>query len=214
MTVEPRCSYCRLEERECVCESLATVRPQVRLAIIQHHAETLRQSNTGALLTRVVEGTTFWSYGLPGLPFRTDERFDPDADHWVLFPEPGARVLAPDLLLEEPLRPKVLVVLDATWRQARRMACRIAGLRKHRFVTLPLSPEPAWSLRRPLRKGQVGTAESVARAYAALGDAETSRAIAAAIDAVAPRILGSRGRRGGSRHRKEERVSCRNDTGS
>ncbi len=166
--------------------------------ILQHVKERFSQSNTGNLLPLVLQGCELLSYGDPGRPLATDPILDDAMNSLVLFPLPDIPVISRlDLERSSTHRPG-LVVLDATWKQARRMLTRVPVLRCLRFRRLPDNATPRWRLREPTCPGQVGTAESVAWALEALGFVEAARSVWDALDLVGHHVLRTRGRRSSS----------------
>lgn len=188
------CRVCRLPAVECICEELTPVPVATRIIILQHAREASSQSNTGSLVHHLCAGSRLHRCGGEFEPFDATPVWEEGFDHWVLFPEPGAQVVSPETLAPGPGRGRALVVLDATWRQARRMSRRIDGLRRMPFVSLGADVEPRWTLRRPIRPGQVGTGEAVARALAGLGEERAASTILGALDRIAERVLELRGR--------------------
>lgn len=85
---------------------------------------------------------------------------------WLLYPE-GAPTT------ERPANPpRQLIVLDATWSQARRMYRKLSALRGLPMLRLPDAPMPAARMRESPGEGRVSTIEAIARALRILeGDA-------------------------------------------
>ena len=81
---------------------------------------------------------------------------------WLLFPE-GPETSSP---IAEP--PRALVVLDATWSQARRMFRKLDALRGLPILRLPEAPMPVQRLRESPAPGKVSTIEAIARALRVL----------------------------------------------
>jgi DTW domain-containing protein YfiP len=104
-----------------------------------------------------------------------------------VFPE-GAPALGPP---EPP--PRQLVVLDATWSQARRMFRKLAGLRGLPLLRLPDAPMPAARLRASPAPGHVSTIEAIARALR-LVEGEAAAAPLEALFAVAVARAAATGR--------------------
>src|SRR5688572_33406711 len=96
--------------RVCLCADLPVVATRTRIVIVRHHTERWRSSNSGRLAHLALPNSEIVEHGGIGgvavLPVL--------ADTWLLFPEG-----TPALRVETP--PAQLVVLDATWSQARRM---------------------------------------------------------------------------------------------
>ena len=93
--------------------------------------------------------------------------FEPTHRSFVLFPDTHARVLDSQLA-EEDDRPIRLIVPDGTWRQARRMVRRVAGLAKVPRVTLAEGLVSKYSLRKRQSTGGMCTFEAISEALCLL----------------------------------------------
>src|SRR3954467_15781661 len=127
-----RCARCLLPLRVCLCAAIPTVVTATRVVIVRHHLERHRSSNSGRLAHLALPNSEIVDHGGAGgggvrPPLEGGGR---------LFPE-GAPMLAPP---EPP--PRQLVVLDATWSQARRMFRKLAALRGLPILRLPDLPVP------------------------------------------------------------------------
>ncbi|MDB4958634.1 MAG: hypothetical protein JWO36_6203 [Myxococcales bacterium] len=122
--------------------------------IVRHHLEKWRSSNSGRLAHLALPNSELVDHGgAPGpavLP--------PLEGAWLLYPEGPETTVLPD----PP--PKQLVVLDATWSQARRMFRKISALRGLPILRLADAPMPAARLRESPGPGRVSTIEAIARA--------------------------------------------------
>lgn len=125
-----------------------------QIVIVRHHSEHDRASNTGRLAHYALPNSVVIEHGAPGLPTAL-----PALDGaWVLYPGGPPRT-------ETPVpAPRQLVVLDATWSQARKMFQKLGALRGLPLLTLPVTPMPAARLRASPGPGQVSTIEAIARA--------------------------------------------------
>jgi len=149
----PRCLY-----RVCLCPAIPTIVTHTHVVIVRHRAEHHRSSNTGRLAHAALPNSTLLEYDTDPLP--------PLAGAWLLFPEGEPAHAAPS----PP--PQHLIVLDATWSQARRMYRKLDGLRGIPTLRLPDAPMPAARLRDSPGPGRVSTIEAIARALRLLeGDA-------------------------------------------
>ena len=149
-----RCPRCLLQRRVCLCAAIPTVVTRTRIVIVRHHLERWRSSNSGRLAHLALPNSEIVDHGgaagLAVLP--------PLAGAWLVYPE-GAPMVAP------PVPPPAqLVVLDATWSQARRMFRKLTGLRGLPILRLPDAPMPAARLREAPSPGRVSTIEAIARA--------------------------------------------------
>ena len=143
-----RCLYQR-----CLCDEVPTVITRTRVVIVRHHRELHRSSNTGRLAHLALPNSEIVEHGgLDG----TATTLPPLDGAWLLFPEGSTPSPA------EP--PKQLVVLDATWSQARRMFRKLDALRGLPILRLPPGPMAAGRLRNAPGPGMVSTIEAIARA--------------------------------------------------
>jgi len=149
-----RCPRCLLLPRVCLCADIPTIATRTRIVIVRHHLERWRSSNSGRLAHLALPNSEIVEHGgaaglavLPALE-----------GAWLVFPEGEATITAP----VPP--PRQLVVLDATWSQARRMFRKIGGLRGLPILRLADAAMPAARLRESPAPGRVSTIEAIARA--------------------------------------------------
>jgi len=169
-----RCPRCLFLRRVCLCAAIPTVVTRTRIVIVRHYVERWRSSNSGRLAHLALPNSEIIEHGGAGggaaLPALTGA--------WLVFPE-GEPVTRPPVPA-----PEQLVVLDATWSQARRMFRKLAGLRGLPILRLPDAPMPAARLREAPSPGLVSTIEAIARALRLI-EGEASAAPLEALFAVA-----------------------------
>lgn len=173
----PICPRCALPLRTCLCALVRPVANATELLILQHPAEAGQAKNTARLLHRCLQRSEL----------RVGERFAP-ADlaplldgALLLYPEaPGAAPAPPS-----SARPRRLLVLDATWRQSRRMLALNPLLQALPRLSWAAPPAPRYAaLRRAERPGQLSTLEAAALGLAELdGAAEPYAPLWAAFEA-------------------------------
>lgn len=146
-----RCERCLFQRRICLCGEIPALPSRTRIVIVRHHQERWRSSNTGRLAHLALPNSEIVDYG-GGEPARLPEL----TGAWLLYPE------GPTVELGEP--PARLVVLDATWSQARRMYRKLHALRGLPTLRLPDGPMAAARLRESPGPGRVSTIEAIARA--------------------------------------------------
>jgi len=151
----------------CVCAQVPTIATRTRIVIVRHHLERWRSSNSGRLAHRALPNSVVVDHGGAGGPAALPAL----EGAWLLFPQGEARTTAP----EPP--PRQLVVLDATWSQARRMFRKLDALRGLPVLRLPDDPMPAARLRESPAPGRVSTIEAIARALRLLEGDEPARAL-------------------------------------
>ena len=125
---------------------------RTRVVIVRHHLEQHRASNTGRLAHFALPNSELVDVG--GGPAA---QLPPLDAAWLLYPEGPVT----ETIVEPPAK---LVVLDATWSQARRMYRKLAALRGLPILRLPDAAMPAARLRESPGPGRVSTIEAIARA--------------------------------------------------
>lgn len=156
----PRCPGCRAPVTACFCDQIPSVPSRIRVLVVRHPAEDGKVSNTGLIAARII-GATVVEYGAGPLP-------DLGVSPHLLFAD------GPDWP-EWPV-PSTLVILDATWRQARRMRIRIAAGMP--VLTLPTDGREDEARMRVRRLPEaLSTIEAIAGALDRLGDPEPALAL-------------------------------------
>lgn len=178
-----RCDGCRLPHPACVCRDLRPVASRVRVVVVRQAREATLTSNTGRLVGRALANAVVLDHGRPGPPLDVGPHLLGAA--WVL--ADGAVPPA------EPPAVDTLVVIDSNWASARGIRARVPPLPALPTLTLP--PPPALDVRRPRRAdgARMATAEAVAHALDALGDAEAAATLHALFAAFAERLARLRG---------------------
>jgi len=143
------------------------VENRTRVFMVRHWQERVRTTNSGRWAALALSRCEIVDHGVPAAPL--DGAVIPSRGAAVLFPSPTGG-------LPSPL-PETLVVLDATWAQARRMLQRIPELQTLPRVSLPGGL--AERLRQPTVKGGMSTIEALAAGLDLLGDVEAARALEA-----------------------------------
>jgi DTW domain-containing protein len=166
---QPRCDRCNLPSHLCLCAEIPRVETRTRILLLQHMVEARKKSNTGRLAALALANARLLTYGAP------DESLDT-----ALLSEPGTWLLYPDGPTAPPDAPvpRQLVVLDASWSQARRMTQRIAALRTLPRLVLPPPAPGMLRLRDPTHPSGMSTLDAIARAVAVLEGLEAAAPLA------------------------------------
>lgn len=143
---------------------MPTIATQTRVVIVRHHKERFRSSNSGRLAHLALTNSEIIEHGGDGVP----AKLPPLDGAWLLFPEGQPTHECP----HPP--PRQLVVLDATWSQARRMYRKIGALRGVPILRLPDMDVPTARLRTSPGEGRVSTIEAIARALRLLEGEEAA----------------------------------------
>jgi DTW domain-containing protein YfiP len=157
-----------LQQRVCLCSEVPSIATRTRVVIVRHHLEQHRSSNSGRLAHLALSNSVIVDHGGGGEETgrRGPAVLPPLEGAWLLFPEGEATTHPP----VPP--PAQLVVLDATWSQARRMFRKLDALRGLPILRLPDEPMALSRMRESPGPGRVSTIEAIARALRLLeGDA-------------------------------------------
>lgn len=143
------CPRCWLDPGLCLCPDLPRVETRTRFVILRHANEAHRRTNSGRIA----------ALALPRCEIvDRRERFDaiefqPPDGAWLLFPGGSTAPTG---------EPGAIVVLDGSWREAKRMFLRVPALQRLPRLSLP-PPPPTPRLRKPPSYG-MATLESIAHA--------------------------------------------------
>jgi len=173
----------------CVCDALPLLDVDTTLVVALHRDEERKTTNTGRLAALCLRRAHIVVHGDRERPAEPPP-FDA-ARAVVLFPSSDAQPLTPALASGGPL---TLVVPDGNWRQADKMARRLAWMRDLPRVVLSDETPTSYRLRSEPRRGGLATMEAIARALGVLHGDAVARALDAAFTTVVERTLFSRGR--------------------
>src|SRR4051812_25122141 len=105
------CPRCFTNVELCLCARIPRLETKTRVLILRYFKEAWRTSNTGRLAALALQNARILDYGAPGgLDLRTVEI---DRGASLLFPGDGDEPNAARTM------PETIVVIDASWRQAR-----------------------------------------------------------------------------------------------
>ncbi|MEN6331068.1 MAG: tRNA-uridine aminocarboxypropyltransferase [Smithella sp.] len=181
------CFRCYMRREICICPILPTVQTQTEVLILRHIQEAERPSNTGRLVALAMPNSQILScgggdrLGLSSL----DEELLRSPGTWLLWPDGTSS--SSDML--DAMPPERLVVLDATWRQARRLYSRMPVLRTMPRLALPAPAQHRNRLRDQHRSDGMSTIEAVAAAVAKLEGTEMAEPLEMLYDEVVRRTF-------------------------
>ncbi|WP_249976164.1 tRNA-uridine aminocarboxypropyltransferase [Vreelandella olivaria] len=179
-----RCEGCNLPELNCLCPYQVKAESDAQVWLLTHPLEHYKPTNTGRLIGDVLAQTRVFSWyrTAPDVQLAAlleDPRYAP----FVIFPDDqpdyADRVVDIGAVHAAKRQPRipVFVVLDGTWRQARRM------FRKSPYLdTLPVLPlrterETRYRLRKPASKAHLCTAEVAIELLRQSGDEAAAGAL-------------------------------------
>ena len=176
------CFRCYMRTETCVCPILPAVQTRTEFLILRHVWESERPSNTGRLAALAMPNAQIIQCGggdRIGLA-PLDETLLRMANTWLLWPDgTGAQPGLPS--------PERIVVLDATWQQARRLYSRTPALQAMPRLVLPFPDKSRKRLRDPHRADGMSTIEAIAAAVAVLEGKEVAEPLERLYDEVVRR---------------------------
>ncbi|NVK41756.1 MAG: DTW domain-containing protein [Oceanospirillaceae bacterium] len=178
-----RCDSCLMPAHRCICEYRVQVQAQARFWLLTHRKEVYKPTNTGRLILDTIAGSEAfeWSRTEP------EDRFlalldSADFDPYIVFPS------APDYadrmvqFEAKPGRPPVFMILDGTWRQARRMFRHSRYLDRIPVIEPRTERETRYDLRTQVASHHLCTAEVAAAMLEQIGDQASANVLDAYFD--------------------------------
>ncbi|MCE8017850.1 DTW domain-containing protein [Halomonas sp. MCCC 1A17488] len=179
-----RCAGCNLPVLNCLCPYRASAESEARVWLITHPLEHLKPTNTGRLIRDVLPATEVFTW------YRTapDERLlalldDPRFAPFVIFPDDqpdyAERVVGMEAVGAAKRKDKVpvFILLDGTWRQARRIFRKSDYLDRLPVLPLATSRVTRYRLRKPASQAHLCTAEVAAELLRQSGDGEAAQVL-------------------------------------
>jgi DTW domain-containing protein YfiP len=169
---------------------MPTVTTRTEFLILQHIYEAQRPSNTGRLVALAMPNSRIIPCGggtRIGLS-PVDDEFLRVPGTWLLWPDgTGTQSDMSDLT-----QPDRVVVIDATWQQARRLYSSMPVLRALPRLVLPEPKQYRDRLREQHRSDGMSTLEAVAAAVAKIEGIETAKPLEKLYDEVVRRTISLR----------------------
>jgi len=177
----------------CICELLPALTPRTRVALLVHHREASKPTNTGQLAVRCLVRSSVTVIGA-----RDQVAVIPPVEAHeqglLLYPADDAVSIAEYANSEKPI---VLFVPDGSWRQAHKMRRRQPSLAALPCVILPELATTTYRLRSEPQEGGLATLEAIARALRLLeGDPALETALLDVFQIMVDRTLWLRGQLG------------------
>lgn len=184
------CPRCYQRREICICPILPTVKTRTEFIILRHIYEAERPSNTGRLVALTMPHSRIIPCG-----GGTRIGLSPIDNGLLIFP--GTWLLWPDGVGQHPhdgdtIPPDRVVVIDATWQQARRLYSTTPALRLLPRMVLPAPLRCRERLRKQHRSEGMSTIEAVAAAVAILEGADVAKPLEALYNALVQRTASLR----------------------
>lgn len=178
-----RCDGCQMPSGGCICSFRVQVKAQAKFWLLTHPKELYKPTNTGRLIVDAIAGSEVfqWSRTEPDPAFLA-ELANPQIDPYIVFPEGEGYQ---DRMVEfeaKPGRAPVFIILDGTWRQARRIFRQSEYLQQVPVIQPSSMRQTRYNLRKPKEAHHLCTAEVAAVMLAQIGDAASADLLDAYFD--------------------------------
>ncbi|MEK7486404.1 MAG: tRNA-uridine aminocarboxypropyltransferase [Planctomycetota bacterium] len=166
------CVFCYQIQENCFCQFISSISTTVPFVLLQHWKEQYRSSNTGRLLPLTIPETPcFTTANWEQLDAfgRCLESYQP----YLLYPSEQAVTLSQfqEIRKKSP-RPVCIVLLDGTWRQAKRLRQRLNTLSRLPCLRIdPVDPS-VYQLRKQAQSHHLSSIEAVIHLMKALSCAD------------------------------------------
>lgn len=213
-----RCQYCQVAQQDCLCEHQPSPSDEVAVLLLVSDNEVFKPSNTGRLiLDTVEEAFAFqWSRTEPEqdmLDLLNDPRYQPI----VVFPdqyvEDKTRLIVSDATSKDFQRKPLLILLDGSWREARRMFNKSPYL--NALPVLSINPDQVsqYMMRRSDNEQHLATAEVASLVFQQLGHDRLHQTLTMWFDVFRESYLNSktRNRRDDTKPALKAYLSARNE---
>ncbi|MFG6668511.1 tRNA-uridine aminocarboxypropyltransferase [Halomonas sp. HNIBRBA4712] len=176
-----RCPGCNLPKLNCLCPYKVSVASHAQVWLLTHSMEHLKPTNTGRLISDVLSDTKVFTWSRTAL----DPEFEALLQYsryapFLIFPDDqpdyAERVVGIDAVhaAKANERIPVYLILDGTWRQARRMFRKSPYLDALPVLPLRTERETRYRLRKPASKAHLCTAEVATELLRQGGDSDAA----------------------------------------
>ncbi|WP_100657767.1 tRNA-uridine aminocarboxypropyltransferase [Alteromonas flava] len=166
------CSSCRYPISTCVCDAIQLLDSAVRISILQHPSEQKHAKNTARLLPLLLPKAELTVGEIPTDFSAVQAHTGRVKNTIVLYPTEHAQAL--ESWAETNDTPQHIIVLDGTWRKARKLWLSNPWLHELPCVAITPAHPSQYKIRKAPREDSLSTLEAVAHALAKLEDIDTA----------------------------------------
>ena len=164
------CSRCAYPESSCLCSAITETRYQIQIVVLQHPSEVKHAKNTARLISLVAPETET-VIGETAEDFQAvRKRLQADPHSVVLYPCPESKPLA-EVAKGQTI--KRLVIIDGTWRKAKKIWLSNPWLHSLRVCHLDAAASSSYRIRSGSVPDGLASIEAAAQALQALGESNT-----------------------------------------
>ena len=195
-----RCEGCLLAPQSCLCEWQPQLATSVGICLIMHPLEPLKPTNTGRLIADCLRATFAFVWSRTETDPQLEQLLaDPQWQPYIVFPgeyaQPAQQVVQALPCQSEMGKRPLLIILDATWTQARKMFRKSPCLAGLPILSLRTEQLSRYRLRRSCREEHLCTVEVAAACLALAGDEADAQLLGDYFDLFTEAYLASRANR-------------------
>lgn len=175
-----RCEQCQLPRLNCLCPYKVEVQSHIRFWLVMHDLERYKPTNTGRLIKDCLADTEVFGWARTEPDALLLERLkDPRFAPFLVFPDdqPDYASRVVEYQTPDDGRIPVFIILDGTWRQARRMFRHSPYLDSLPIVSLRTERLTRYRLRKPASAQHLCTAEVAAELLRQGGEEEAANVL-------------------------------------
>ena len=163
------CSRCAYPESSCLCSAINETQFKTRIVVLQHPSEVKHAKNTARLISLVVPEAEIVVGETPEDFHAVRSRLETDPHAVLLYPAAESSLLSTSA---EGQTIRTIVILDGTWRKAKKIWLSNTWLHEMRVCHLD-EPESNYRIRSTRIPGGLASIEAAAHALRQLGEANT-----------------------------------------
>lgn len=176
-----RCPRCRIQVQHCICNLAPELYSDAGFLLLFYDDEILKPSNSGKLIADLIDNTFAYIWQRTEVNPEIVEILEDD--QWfpvVVFPseyaEPGRKLFQDELTVPKNKKP-LFVMLDGTWREAKKMFRKSPYLESLPVLSITPVNLSTFQIRKSVREYQLATAEVAACALACAGESKNARVL-------------------------------------
>ena len=186
------CPGCGASRQLCVCDVMPRIEVSTKIALIIHHRELSRSSNTGLLALRALVNSEMRVRGANRKTLDLQDLLTPRYRTWLFYPSADAVELTRELIAEDN-RPIQLIVPDGTWRQTRKIHSRQPELKNLQRVKISAPNNSVYQLRAQSRAEGMATLQAIAMGLGVIEGEDVAAALMRLYQMKIQRTLAGRG---------------------
>ncbi len=159
-----RCPECMLSQEVCICDTVKPVETELGVCMLMYHAEYYKPSNTGQLICEVVPDNFAFRWQRTELQAELLMLLESDAWYPIIVfvhdaTEPERQIHTIPTSIELNGKRPLLIFLDGTWRQAKKMFIKSPYLDSFPVLQLSGFNKGAYQLRESYHDHHLSTVE-------------------------------------------------------